>query len=154
MRRRGEGGETLVEVVVSTTLLGIIGVGIIGAIASVLISTEVDRSVSRGETVLRSYVAAVQDADYAPCGDPLSYSPDRVGFTAPPQFTAGVIKVEYWKGDGPRVVPPSAAPVTFDSGCTPDRGLQRLDLEVKSGNGRAVERVTIYKRATTTPPSS
>ena len=62
MRRRGERGETLAEVLVSTTLLGIIGIGIIGAIASVLISTDIDRRVSAGETVLRSYVAAIEAA--------------------------------------------------------------------------------------------
>ena len=56
MRRRGERGETLAEVLVSTTLLGIIGIGIIGAITTVLISTDIDRRVSAVETVLRSYV--------------------------------------------------------------------------------------------------
>src|SRR4051812_49768377 len=69
MRRRGERGETLAEVLVSTTLLGIVGFGIIGAIASVLISTDIDRRVSAGETVLRSYVAAIEDADYADCNE-------------------------------------------------------------------------------------
>jgi Tfp pilus assembly protein PilV len=67
MRRRGERGETLAEVLVSTTLLGIIGIGIVGAIAAVLISTDIDRRVSAGETVLRSYVAAIEQADYSAC---------------------------------------------------------------------------------------
>jgi len=83
MRRRGERGETLAEVLVSTTLLGIIGIGIIGAIASVLISTDIDRRVSAGETVLRSYVAAIEAARYQDCAGTGSYKPSDVGFVEP-----------------------------------------------------------------------
>ena len=137
----------MVEVVVSTMILGIIGVGIIGAIATVLISTEVDRSSSRAETVLRSYVAAVQDAPYAECPSGGGYGGV---YTAPTHYTASVTGREYWTGDGPPVVPESSAPVTFAATCPPggDRGLQRIDLEVTSTNGRATERVTIFKRRT------
>ncbi len=150
MRRRGEGGETLVEVVVATTILGIIGVGIIGAIATVLISTEVDRSTSRAETVLRSYVAAVQDAPYQPCDGGGGYGD---AYTAPDHYTASVTNQEFWTGDGPPVVPASAASVTFSASCPSggDRGLQRIDLEVTSTNGRATERITIFKRRTAVP---
>src|SRR3954469_11681660 len=81
MRRRGERGETLAEVLVSTTLLGIIGIGIIGAIASVLISTDIDRRVSAGETVLRSYVAAIEAADYVDCATAIDYTPGKVRYT-------------------------------------------------------------------------
>ncbi len=138
------------EVVVSTTILGIIGVGIIGAIATVLISTEIDRSTSRAETVLRSYVAAVQDAPYADCQAGGGYGGV---YTAPPKYSASITGREFWTGDGPPVVPASAAPVTFAASCPPggDRGLQRLDLEVRSTNGRATERITIFKRRTAVP---
>lgn len=155
MRRRDERGETLAEILVSTTLLGIIGIGIIGAIASVLISTDIDRRISAGETVLRSYVAAIQDAPYQPCdaGTP-DYDPGAVGFGAPQlpaNFTANVVGVQYWDGVGPTVVPKAAATLSF--GVCPadgDLGLQRVDVEVKSTGSRpTTEHVTIYKRRTT-----
>ena len=154
MRRRDERGETLAEILVSTTLLGIIGIGIIGAIASVLISTDIDRRISAGETVLRSYVAAIQDASYVDCAGPTDFDSDTVDFTPPPNFTASVTGVSYWVGapDGPVVVPASNAQLTFANACPPDHGLQRIDLEVHSAGSRpTTEKVTIYKRRTTAP---
>jgi hypothetical protein len=147
MRRRGEHGETLAEVLVSTTLLGIIGIGLVGAIATVLISTDVDRKTSQAETILRSYVAAVQDAPYESGGG--SYAG---AFTPPDQFTATVEQVRCWTGNGPVVVPSSSGPATTLSfgGCggSGDHGLQRIDLRVASTTGRSVETVTIFKRET------
>ena len=147
MRRRGEAGETLVEILVSTTLMGIIAIGIIGSIATVLISTDIDRKVSQAETVLRSYVAAIQDATYVDCGGTSAYSSVSVP-NMPTRFTATVKQVQYWKGDGPTVVPASNAAVTFDGSCTTDEGLQSIDLRVESADKRAIETVTIYKRRT------
>jgi hypothetical protein len=155
MRRRGERGETLAEVLVSTALLGIIGIGIIGAIASVLISTDIDRRVSAGETVLRSYVAAIEDADYSPCAGAHAFDPGAIGYTQPANFEAVVTRTQFWVGapDGPVVVPRSNAQLTFSDACpSPDHGLQRIDIEVHSlGTRPTTERVTIYKRRTTAP---
>ena len=146
MRRRREQGETLVEVVVSTTILGIVGVGIIGAIATVLISTEVDRTTSRAETVLRSYVAAIQAADYAECAGGGAYGPGAVTFDEPDGYEASVADVQYWTGAGPTVVPAANGEITFASSCGSDPGLQRLDVWVNATDGRASEHVTIFKR--------
>jgi len=147
MRRRGEAGETLAEILVSTTLMGIIAIGIIGSIATVLISTDIDRKASQAETVLRSYVAAIQDATYVDCGGASAYSSVTVP-NLPNRFTATVEHVEYWKGDGPTVVPASNQAVTFDGSCTTDQGLQSIGLRVESADKRAIETVTIYKRRT------
>lgn len=152
MRRRDESGETLAEILVSTTLLGIIGIGIIGAIASVLISTDIDRRVSAGETVLRSYVAAIQDSPYADCAGAGDYDPGAVGYTPPTNFTAEVTGVQYWVGgqDGPTVVPATNAALTFADACPPEDRLQRIDIAVHSTGSRATtEKVTIFKRRTT-----
>ena len=147
MRRRGEAGETLAEILVSTTLMGIIAIGIIGSIATVLISTDIDRKVSQAETVLRSYVAAIQNAPYVDCAAKSAYSSVTVP-NLPARFTASVDGVAYWKGDGPKVVPTSDAPVSFFSTCPPDQGLQSIDVRVVSADRRAIETVTIYKRRT------
>ena len=141
MRRRGERGETLAEVLVSTTLLGIIGIGIIGAIASVLISTDVDRRLSAGETVLRSYVAAIEDAPYRPSGN---YG--DAGFTPPPRFTVSITDVQGWQGVDTSTTTSATEPITFGS-CGDDNGLQKLTLHVAtSGSRPSDEHVTIFKR--------
>jgi hypothetical protein len=149
MRRRGERGETLAEVLVSTTLLGIIGIGIIGAIASVLISTDIDRRVSAGETVLRSYVAVIEAADYQPCNLAApDYSPGKVDYTPPPNFTAGVTNVKYQQlpAAGGRPIT-TAGTVPFGGCSNPDPGVQLISAEVKSTGARqTVERVQFVKR--------
>ncbi len=164
--RREQTGETLVEILVSTTLLGIIGIGIIGSIASVLISTDIDRKNSQSETIIRSYAAAVQRAPYVPCGSTADYNTPP-GFTDNPKYPASVTGVSYWNGVVPTVVPTvvpaprQSSAVTFGA-CTPgsDHGLQQLQLQIDatvggrpSGRGRA--QLTLLKRdPAARPPAS
>ncbi len=168
MRSREQRGETLAEVLVSTTLLGIIGIGIIGAIASVLISTDIDRRASHAETVIRSYAAAISAAPYQPC--------PSADYSSPPGFDPNdrdhqnydvtVTSTDSWDGAGPPVV--TTAPVSGNgplafgpcSGARSDQGLQRLVLKVVSvdtshrATGRATETLTLYKRNTAPPAST
>ncbi len=155
MRTREERGETLAEVLVSTTLLGIIGIGIIGAIASVLISTDIDRRVSAGETVLRSYVAAIENAPYKDCAGDTSYGVDSVGYTTKPvNFEARVSSVSYQDPGASSttrpIVPPATVPLTFPRASCPrgiDPGLQLIAVEVTStGSRHTTERITFVKR--------
>ena len=147
MRPRDEQGESLIEILVSTAIMGIIGIGIIGSIAAVLISTDIDRKTSQAETVLRSYVAAIEDAPYQDCADAGAYAPDSVGFATPLHFDASVSGVAYWIAtSGPTVVPNAAGEIRFDASCAADPGLQRVDVIVTSTDHRAVEKVTIFKR--------
>jgi hypothetical protein len=149
MRRRREHGETLVETLVSTALLGIVGVGIIGAVASVLISTDIDRHISRGETVLRSYIAAIQDAPYAPSG---VYSPD---YGLPSGYSGSIVSVSCWDGIPPAAVPATTVSLRF-GGCVTDHGLQRITVEVSSGSGnrRTTQAATFVKRGPVVPVPS
>lgn len=150
-RRRGEHGETLVETLVATAILGIVGIGIIGAIASVLISTDIDRRVSRGETVLRSYVAAVQSAPYQPCAGVATYPVD---YDAPDGFTVGVTRVDFWNGTGPTAVSGSGT-LPFTGGCGgTDHGLQRISVRVTSSGPRGTtETATFVKRGPVPAPA-
>jgi type II secretory pathway pseudopilin PulG len=145
MRRREESGETLIETVVATALLGIVGIGIIGAIASVLISTDIDRRISRGETVLRSYVAAIQASPYRACAGSGAY-PET--YTRPTGFDASITGVEYWDGTGPKAVPGSGV-LPFGASCGQDHGLQRITVTVTSSGARSTtESATFVKRGT------
>ena len=162
MRRRGEAGETLAEILVSTTLLGIIGVGIIGAIASVLISTDIDRKGSEAETVIRSYASAITRAPYSPCPS-AKYAPGDIGFVPPRKYTVTLGVPKAWDGGGPVVVPtvppPSVppTPLAFVScDAANEHGLQQLELHVDAVGGRGSEHLTLLKRdpnATTTTTS-
>ena len=159
--RREQTGETLVEILVSTTLLGIVGIGIIGAIASVLISTDVDRKSSQSEVIIRSFAAAIQRAGFVTCGSPGDYAG---AFSAPGVFVATVTDVSYWDGTKPTVVPTvSPAPkqssaLNFGacSGGT-DNGLQQVKLEVSRPGASRLGRaeLTIIKRdPNAVPPAS
>ena len=152
MKRRGEAGETLVEILVSTTLMGIIAIGIIGSIATVLISTDIDRKSSEAETVIRSYASAIARAQYSPCPD-AKYTPSDVGFTTPSRYTVTLESVRRWDGRGPTVV--TTAPATensalkLDALCSSgaDTGLQQLELKVESvGSRPTTEHLTVVKR--------
>lgn len=164
MRQRGERGETLVEILVSTTLLGIIGVGIIGAIASVLISTDIDRKSSAAETIVRSYAAAMQRAPYQPCPD-ADYGGVGV-VSAPRNYRLSITNVRTWNGVGPTVVQTASSTVaqspdlTFtDCAGGTDHGLQQIDLRVDALSGgvpdpRGRTTLTIVKRDPTLSPTT
>jgi hypothetical protein len=164
-RGHGHAGETLAEVLVTTTLLGIVGVGVIGAIASILISNDADRQASHGETVMRSFAAIVEQANYAACEGTASPYGSSAGFVPPsysngaPAFRVAVTSVASWNGAGPTVV--TTAPqdpmtqVTFRPcpiASGEDTGLQKLELRVEhlDRNGavdpRGVMTSTVYKR--------
>ena len=151
--RREQTGETLVEILVSSTLLGIIGIGIIGSIASVLISTDIDRKASQSEVIINSFAAAIQRAPFQTCGSPGAY---KGAFSAPGSFVATVTNVTYWDGTKPTVVPtvipaPKQTSALNFGACSvlgADYGLQQIKLEVtrrgSSRRGRA--ELTIVKR--------
>ncbi len=148
----------------TTTLLGIVGVGVIGSIASILISSGADRQWSQGETVMRSFAAAVEHAAYVDCtasanpyASSISFAPPKYADGAP-SFRATVTNVGSWNGVGPTVVTtaPQSQPTDMTFRACPvagsDTGLQRLQLEVvrldRSGgpDPRGVLTSTVYKR--------
>ena len=160
--RQEQTGETLVEILVSSTLLGIIGIGIIGSIASVLISTDVDRKASQSEVIINSFAAAIQHAPFQPGCSPAVYAGV---FSAPGSFVATVTAVTYWDGTKPTVVPtvvttpsspPQSSALNFGA-CSPgtDHGLQQIKLEVSRQGSSRLGRaeLTIVKRDPDAVPS-
>jgi hypothetical protein len=146
-RGRGARGETLAELLVATTLLGIVGVGVIGAIATILMANESDRRASETETVMRTFVAAVEQTPYLECRDADGpYRPGAIGFVPPPSdhgtFRVTIGDARTWSGDGPDV--------TFTPcGTATDAGLQRLTLTLEqTAPHRETRRLTatVYKR--------
>jgi hypothetical protein len=153
-RRPGQGaaerGETLAELLVATTILGIVGVGVVGAIATILIANESDRRASEGETVMRSFVAALEGAGYVACGATAApYTDTSIGFAPPASrhgvFTARIDGAQTWDGERPGLR------FTDCNGST-DSGLQKLELtlEQRVPNRETTRlRATVYKRVDT-----
>ena len=141
--RRLERGETLLELLVTVTIMGTAFVGILAGIGTTFMATDSHRQEATAEGVLRNYAERIQDptdVPYVDCATASSYT-SPTGFSLPASdWSASVVSVLSWQGD---------TPATFGATCpSPDEGLQRLTLQVKSPDGahQAVETIVIVKR--------
>jgi Tfp pilus assembly protein PilV len=147
VRALGQDGDTLVEILVALTILGIAVVAILGAMGASVISTDVAMKQAHAETTLRSWVEdlASPDTAYVECATTgaAGYSASAVGVSVPAGMTATITAVAFWDGA-------STSPATFGSApgsCpTSDQGLQRLSLRVASSDGKAAKTDTMLKR--------
>lgn len=123
--RRGarEGGESLVELLVSVAILGVTIVAIIEVMFTMVGSTTVLSDDVKAQNALASWAGAVTHATYTDCADA-----DQVSAASPAQvptgFTANVDSVTYWNGSA--FVTP--CPAT-------DTGLQLITLSVTAPPG-------------------
>jgi type II secretory pathway pseudopilin PulG len=143
MRRRGQRGETLIELLLTVGILGTAFVGVLAGIGTTLTASDSQRQAATAETVLRSYAERMKDpvdVPYVDCATTATYT-TPVGFTLPSaQWSASVTTVLLWQGN---------TPPTFLASCpVPDKGVQQLTLRVTSPAGahQAVETVVIAKR--------
>jgi type II secretory pathway pseudopilin PulG len=142
-RRRGEVGETLLELLITVSIMGTVFVGVLAGIGTVFVATDSHRQDATAEAVLRSYAERLEDptdVPYVNCATAGTYtSPTGFSLPAAPGWTASVTSALIWQGD---------APPTFTSTCTTDKGLQQLTLRVTSpaGDHQATETIVIVKR--------
>jgi hypothetical protein len=119
-----DSGESLVELLVAIVILGTSVVAVLGAVATAVGASTLDRRQVQAQAVLRTWgerIAAVDDTGYGDCR-----SASGVETTTPAPsplpagFTASVSDVAYWDG------------TAFVSGCTAgsDPGLRRVTLEL------------------------
>jgi prepilin-type N-terminal cleavage/methylation domain-containing protein len=133
-----ERGETLAEILVTISIMGILFAAVLGAFAISAQTSDISRKDATAETLLRSSAEAIQNAAYVNCATTSTYAvPAQTG------YTASVTAVRYWDGTAGT----SASPASFGNSCTTDQGVQAIDLRVQSSDGRAVETLTVYKRA-------
>ena len=141
--RRGQRGETLLELLVTVTIMGTAFVGILAGVGVTFSATDSHRQQATGETVIRDYAERIQDpvdTVYVDCATTANYPNPITGFTLPTGWTASVTKVSAWQGD---------SPPTFGVSCpTAGQGIQQVTLTVKSPTGahQAIETVVIVKR--------
>jgi type II secretory pathway pseudopilin PulG len=135
-RIRGDGGETLVELIVAVAILGIAAVAILAGMQLSVKASDIHRKEATGGAHVRSFAEAIQDyvdtVGYRPCG---SAKNDYQAVAALPTYTASVESIQSWTGTG--------------WGACDSRGIQRVDLKVTSpGNAsrRVEETLTVILR--------
>lgn len=138
--RSSDRGETLVELLVAVSILGIAAVAIIAGLWTSVKASDIHRKEASGGAYVRSFAEAIQNkvdsnGGYESCADAASDYADVAVLDLPPGFTKAVTQVQSWNGSawGP---------------CTGD-GIQRLDLTVTSTGDvthRAVEKLTVVLR--------
>ena len=131
-RAEAEAGLTLLEVIVTVAILGVLFVVLTGGTAASVFGSEVHRKQATAETVLRTYAEAVKAVAYVACGTNLSPS---TGGVAPAGYDKQPPTVKAWDGSAFVACP------TADT-----HGLQLVSLEVRSSDGRAAERIDVVKR--------
>jgi len=150
--RRTEAGETLVEVLMTITIIGIAFVAVFGAIFTALRVSDYHRKTTTADVVLRNFAEVVKQPAgayaYAPCttaGAAVSY-PAYSPAAPHADYTASVTKIRYLSGYAGRT------PTWSDTCVVPDLGVQELTLEAKSPADPAVqgdEQVVVLKRDAT-----
>jgi type II secretory pathway pseudopilin PulG len=135
-------GETLVEVLAAVVILGIAGVAIMAGLTMSVRASDMHRKETDGGAYVRSYAEAVQEyvaaanSHYKPCAGAGDYAPGVVGFSGlPPGYTASQ---------------PAAAIVLKSDGseglCADEAGIQKVQVQVASGDGRATEKLWLVLR--------
>lgn len=155
LRRRDERGETLVEVLVALSILGLAALAILAGVQLVTKTSDIHRKATTGGAYVRTFGEAIQryvstagTDNYVACAGANAYRIPAVmnQFAMPTGFTeANFVQAA--------AVPLSGAGAV---GACPggDTGVQRLNLTVSSPDGRVSENLTIVLRRTcdTSPP--
>lgn len=174
LRHRGEAGETLAELLVSVAILGILAVGVVGALASDIIVSRADRDTSTSEAVTRSFSAYLtrtlgSSTGYRTCNAGSTSNPyygsgtgkwtsSSLGYAPPSGYSATVTGwasnggVSFWNGTSGRPGDTGSAATAQFSGTCPssgnggDQGLQQLSIRVATTGGTGIAIATIQVR--------
>ncbi|MFE5538944.1 prepilin-type N-terminal cleavage/methylation domain-containing protein [Streptomyces sp. NPDC056492] len=125
-RRRGEEGETLIEVLVAVVLMGVAFVTVFGGMGTAIISSVAQQKVTGADSVIRSAAEKVVGAPYVSCAS-------GYGTPTPPAGYTVTVEIEYWDGVG-----------AFGPSCpTADTGIQKVRLTVRATGPHPVRDATL-----------
>lgn len=143
MRAPGSGdrGESLTELLVAVAIMGVAVVVLLGALGTSIRISGIHRGQAVAGADVRAFAEAVEGAinrspsAYAACAAPATYTA-ATAFTPHPTYVATITAVRYWNE------------TTFVTTCTTatDTGVQLVSLEVRNGDGSAVERLHVIVR--------
>jgi hypothetical protein len=153
---RSERGETMVELIVSTALLGLLGVAMLTALSSTIIVSNADRGFAGTETVLRSYATTLERMPYKPCTAGATttppatapYTSSDLAYTPISGYSVSVTSVKFLTSKTLTDLTPATA---FSSTCPTsgnggDQGLQQLTLRAVRTDGTSAQTVNILIR--------
>jgi prepilin-type N-terminal cleavage/methylation domain-containing protein len=157
--RDREGGFTLPEVLAALIILGVTVVGILGALGSSTILSDVHRKAATADAVVRTYAERLSNWPYTQCAltNDSHYQPSTLNLTTgaqpviPANFAAGttIVSIKYWNGDTPATWN-STCPGTPPAPCVQinyrDCGAQLITVQARSSDGRASQLLTFVKR--------
>jgi prepilin-type N-terminal cleavage/methylation domain-containing protein len=139
---RPQSGVSLVELLVSISIIGVAFVVILGAVSANFMAGGLHRQLTTGDAWLRRYGEAVHAAPYVACARTNNYLPALD--PAPPGFARQLVSVEYWDGNATAAFG-ALRPACVSAG---DRGLQRITVRVTTAGPRPIaETLVIFKRA-------
>jgi Tfp pilus assembly protein PilV len=145
LRRRSaadrERGESLIEVLLAVTVLGIAFVGILAGLATAINLSARHRGQANADVVLVSAAESVKNQAYVPCPNvsTSSYNPTQ-GVTLPNGWAASdlqVTEVKKWNGS------------SFVTSCpATDNSLQLITIRAATPDGKSSESIDVVKRST------
>ena len=132
-RRPRDAGETLIEILISITIMGLGVVALLSAMGTAATTSGLHARQAGEVQGIQSFVQAVQDAPYV-TGCPTSYAP--AGYTDPFGYTLTASVTGYATG------------TNFSTTClTPDQGVQRVQVKIHQNDGRVRDELFVmYKR--------
>ncbi len=144
-----ERGETLVELLIAVAIMGIAVVAIMAGLTTSVLMSDIHRKQATAGATVRAYAESIEHgvasdgcnggspgpACYQACAA-VSHYEAPPGFSAPAGYTPSAVagSMRYWNG------------ASWQTGCGTDTGLQQLQIQVASDDGRATERVTVVVR--------
>ncbi len=131
---RDDRGDTLIEVLIALSIMGVLVAAVITGFLSAAQNQRLTRSLSRAETLTRTYAAGLQaDATtYASCSP--AYLP-----TTTDGYTVKVSDIAYWVKD--------SSPAAFAASCGAEgANVQRLTVSVTDSTGAEVMRTEVVLR--------
>jgi Tfp pilus assembly protein PilV len=144
---RDDRGESLIEILLSITILGIAVIAIVAAMGTSILASDLRSKQARSETFLRNWVESIAtpDTPYVECATPgaAGYSAANLGASVPAGYTATITAISYWNGSSTSPAVFGAAPASCP---TSDNGLQQLTLRISSNDGRTSRSTSILKR--------
>jgi type II secretory pathway pseudopilin PulG len=141
-RVHGEQGETLLELIVAITILGVCVVAIGSGIAMSVKISAIHRNQATASAFLHNYAETVQGA-YATCSGGSSLPNYAAGLAAPSNFDPPTASVKVWDATTASFV----ASATNTCPAT-DPGLQQVSLTLASTDGFVSESLVVVVRKT------
>ena len=134
-----EGGETLIELVVAVSIMGVALVAVMAGLGTSVLVSDIHRKQATAGSVLRNYAeainATVTGGGYVDCAPSSAYASPE-GFGPPSGYSVAVVagSMRYWNGS------------TWQPTCSADTGLQQLTAQVASADDRATETLVLTLR--------